>query len=106
VSRWELMLKVPLHLEGDALRHLLRIDFGLNHWEDHASMTRWVWVVYQGDHKETEIGAIYKNNSVLLRTNHELEWWQAAEVLQHDVRLQTQEVWEFQAAGSQWRSLK
>ena len=101
-----MMQRILSHLEGDALRHLLRLDFGLNHWEDHASMTRWVWVVYQGDHKETEAREIYTNNAVLLRTNHELEWWQASEVLQHDVRLQTQEVWEFQAEGSQWRSLK
>ena len=106
MNLWGLMQKIQPRLEGDTLRHLVRIDYGLNHWEDHASMTRWVWIAYRGEHQETEARQIYKDNDVMLRTNHELEWWQAAEVLQKDVRLQTQEVWEFQSESAQWRNLK
>ena len=42
------------------VKHLVRIDYGEEHWEDFAQMNRWIYLCYAGDHTETDLYNIFK----------------------------------------------
>ena len=85
--------------------YLTVIDYGSKHWEQFASVNRWVWLVYRGERSEQDVKSIYQHSDVMLRTNSSAEWWELAPVLQEDSRVSVDEIWCYEVEKSEWRQL-
>lgn len=87
-------------------KHLVRIDYGEEHWEDFAQMNRWIYLCYAGDHTETDLYSIFKAGEVMLRTNSHREYWEIAPVLLLDTRINSEEIWSYSVTDNIWRQME
>lgn len=88
------------------VKHLVRIDYGEEHWEDFAQMNRWIYLCYAGDHTETDLYNIFKAGEVMLRTNSHQEYWEIAPVLLLDTRINSEEIWSYSVTDNIWRQME
>mgnify|MGYP005988474501 CR=1 FL=1 len=75
-------------------KHLVRIDYGEEHWEDFAQMNRWIYLCYAGDHTETDLYNIHQ------------EYWEIAPVLLLDTRINSEEIWSYSVTDNIWRQME